>query len=71
MSFYQAIQLGANSLKPLIKNAESKERFFRGVWLALAYGKIRVNADGNFCLRQRSTAIFQNYKRQSRNHLII
>ena len=35
------------------KNAESKERFFRGVWLALAYGKIRVNADGNFCLRQR------------------
>ena len=25
MSFYQAIQLGANSLKPLIKNAESKE----------------------------------------------
>lgn len=25
MSFYQAMQLGANSLKPLIKNAESKE----------------------------------------------
>lgn len=45
-----------HSILPYItdeKNESSRESFFRGVWLALAYGMIQLNADKKFCMRRQ------------------
>ncbi len=42
------------------KNSEENLKFYHGFWLAVAYGKLSINNEGNFCIARKVDAGYGN-----------